>query len=240
MRQKSNRDGLYDRLSAHLLLNISELSTACEFNRCRPWAFPGGGGSGVAGPSDRSGTRRRLGSRSPIRASERPRTGRSRDAPSSGGRLGLRGTGGRLSTPLRAIAPRSSRSSSDSASNAKKYTQSNAWDPAHLLEKDRGHHEVGLQLREPLLDHRLLLVGHQQVHRRHRRLVGHQREDPVAPRLSGQPIVVDPPAQVDKGMSASKRRSRQRPTRSSLSEGSWVGISPNPSGACRAAHSPKP
>jgi hypothetical protein len=45
------------RLSAHLLVNISELPTAYEFNRCRPWASPGGGGSCVAGRSVRSGTR---------------------------------------------------------------------------------------------------------------------------------------------------------------------------------------
>src|SRR5262249_40095927 len=46
-------------------------------------------------------------------------------------------------------------------------------------------------------------------------------------------------ARVKEGTSASKRRSRQRPTRASLSEGGWAGSRPRSSGAWRAGHSPR-
>lgn len=72
-------------------------------------------------------------------------------------------------------------------------------DPAHLLQEDRGDHEVRLQLGKPFLDHRLLLVGKQQVHGRHRRLVRYQREDTIEPRLFNQSVVVDPPGQIVPG-----------------------------------------
>src|SRR5271157_3715658 len=65
-------------------------------------------------------------------------------------------------------------------------------DPTHLLQVHRRYHEVGLQVLEPPLDCRLLLVGQQEFSLGHRSVIADQGEDPVAARLFVQPLQLDP------------------------------------------------
>jgi hypothetical protein len=70
-------------------------------------------------------------------------------------------------------------------------------DAARLLQVQRRHGEVCLELLEPPLDRRLLLVARQKLPLRQPPLVRDQRRDPVALHRHVRPFQVDPTPQVE-------------------------------------------